>query len=70
MPTVWLAFTADMAGTPARVDELPLSVVNPDSIPGMTPGLWRYWIARFEGRKPKSFAVAANDHRFKASFGS
>ena len=70
MSTVWLAFTADMAGTPARVDELPLSVVYPDSIPGMTPGLWRYWIARFEGRKPKSLAVAANDHRFKASFGS
>ena len=70
MPTVWLAFTTDMAGTPARIDEFPLSVVNPDSIPGMTCGLWRYWIARFEGRKAISLAVASNDHRFKASFGS
>ena len=70
MSTVWLAFTADMASTPARVDELPLPVVNPDRIPGMTPRFWRYRIARFEGGKPKSFAVAANDHRFKASFGS
>ncbi len=70
MSTVWLAFTADMAGPPARIDELPLSVVDLNSVPGMTPGLWRYWIARFEGRKPKSLTVAANDHRFKASFGS
>ena len=39
MSTVWLAFTTDVAGTPARVDELPLSAVNPDSIPGMARGL-------------------------------
>ena len=70
MPTVWLAFTTDMAGTPAWIDEFPLSVVNLDSIPGMTCGLWRYWIARFEGREAISLAVASNDHRFKASFGS
>ena len=70
MSTVWLALTTDMAGTPARIDELPLSIVNPDSVPGMTHGLWWYWIARFEGRKSISLAVAANDHRLKASFSS
>ena len=70
MSAVWLAFTTDMAGTPAGIDELPLPIVNPDSIPGMTRGLWRYWIARFEGRKSIALAMAANDHRFKTGFGS
>ena len=70
MSAVWLAFTTDMAGTPARIDELPLPIVNPDGIPGMTCGLWWYWIARFEGRESIALAVAANDYRFKTSFGS
>lgn len=70
MSAVWLAFATDMAGTPARIDELPLSVVDPDSIPRVARGLWRYWIARFKGRKSISLAVSANDHRFKTSFGS
>lgn len=65
---VRLAFTTNMASAPAWVDEFPEPIIYSDGIPGVSHGLWRYGITRPEGRKTETFAVAADDDRFKTSF--
>ena len=70
MLIIRLAFPVDVTSTPTAVDELPLSVINPDSVPSMRRVFRWQWCAWRKGRETESFAVAANDDRFKTSFRS
>ena len=65
MLVIGLTLPIDITGTPTTVDELPLSVVNLDSIPSMRRVFRRKWCARGQCRKTESFAVATNDDRFE-----
>lgn len=66
---IGLAFAADVAGTPAGVNEFPFAVVDFDGVPRVALGHRGDGRAWREGGEAVAFSVAADDDGFEAGFG-
>ncbi len=61
-------FVAYIAGAPARIEELPLAVIDPDRVPGMTGRVGgRDSVARHDRVEAEALAVTANQDAFQAT---
>lgn len=68
--SVCLLAHMDMSGAPAGIDELPLAVINFNSVPGMGAEFRWDGLPGFEGGPAGTFTVAADYERFQSGFGS
>ena len=58
-----------MPGTPARIDEFPLPIVDLDGVPSVGAVFGWDRLARLERGEACAFAVTRDDKRFEAGFG-